>query len=130
MAKAKENFLNQYPNLQFCYVRNGYFSDDEAVIQEIKKVSPQIILVGLGSPRQEEFISKLKNEISGCVFVGVGGSFDVFSGIVKESPKIFQKLGLEWLYRTISQPERIKRILPTLPIFLIKCIISTILKKG
>ena len=62
--------------------------------------------------------------------VGVGGSFDVFSGIVKESPEIYRKLGLEWLYRTVKQPERFKRIFPTLPIFLIKCIIDTMKKKG
>ena len=75
-------------------------------------------------------ISKLKNELNGCVMVGVGGSFDVFSGIVKESPKIYQKLGLEWLYRTILQPERFRRIFPVLPIFLIKCIMNSIFKKG
>jgi len=130
IQKAKENFLNEYPNLNFTYLRNGYFQNDNEIIEEIKKASPQIMLVGLGSPKQEEFIIKLKQSLSGCAFVGVGGSFDVFSGIVKESPLIFQKLGLEWLYRTISQPERFKRIFPTLPIFLIKCIISSIQKKG
>ena len=130
IQKAKENFLNEYPNLNFTYTRNGYFQNDEEIIEEIKNVSPQIMLIGLGSPKQEEFIFKLKQTLNGCVFVGVGGSFDVFSGIVKESPLIFQKLGLEWLYRTISQPERFKRIFPTLPIFLIKCIISSIQKKG
>ncbi|MBQ8847647.1 MAG: WecB/TagA/CpsF family glycosyltransferase [Candidatus Gastranaerophilales bacterium] len=130
IQKAKENFLIEYPNLNFSYVRNGYFQNDDEIIEEIKKAQPQILLVGLGSPRQEEFIIKLKESLKGCVFVGVGGSFDVFSGITKEAPQIYRKLGLEWLYRTISQPERFKRIFPLLPLFLIKCIISTILKKG
>ena len=130
IQKAKENFLNQYPSLNLVYVRNGYFSEDKEIIEEIKAANPQILLVGLGSPKQEEIILKLKNELAGCVMVGVGGSFDVFSGIVKESPMIWRKLGLEWLYRTILQPERFKRIFPVLPIFLIKCIMSTILKKG
>ena len=130
IQKAKENFLTEYPNLNFSYVRNGYFQNDDEIIEEIKKAQPQILLVGLGSPRQEEFIIKLKESLKGCVFVGVGGSFDVFSGITKEAPQIYRKLGLEWLYRTISQPERFKRIFPLLPLFLIKCIISTILKKG
>ena len=58
--------------------------------------------------------------------IGVGGSFDVYSGFTKESPLIFRKLGLEWLYRTICQPERFKRIFPTLPIFLLKCIMENI----
>lgn len=130
IQKAKENFLNQYPNLNLAYVRNGYFGNDNEIIEEIKSANPQILLVGLGSPRQEEFINKLKQSLVGCTLIGVGGSFDVFSGIVKESPLVFQKLGLEWLYRTVLQPERFKRIFPVLPIFLIKCIISTIQKKG
>jgi N-acetylglucosaminyldiphosphoundecaprenol N-acetyl-beta-D-mannosaminyltransferase len=53
---------------------------------------------------------------------GIGGSLDVWSGEVKRAPEIYQKLGLEWLYRTISQPERFKRIFPTLPMFLLKSI--------
>lgn len=130
ISKAKENFLKQYPSLDFVYVRNGYFDDENQIIEEICSKNPQILLVGLGSPKQEEIILKLKQKLNGCVMVGVGGSFDVFSGIVKESPMIFQKLGLEWLYRTMMQPERFKRIFPVLPIFLIKCIISTIQKKG
>jgi len=125
IQKVKENFLNKYPNLNIVYLRNGYFSDDTEIIDEITSASPQILLVGLGSPKQEEIISKLKNKLKGCVMIGVGGSFDVFSGMVKESPVIFQKLGLEWLYRTVKEPKRLKRIFPVLPIFLIKCIIDT-----
>jgi len=127
---SKENFLKEYPSLNFVYVRNGYFDNENEIINEIKIAKPQILLVGLGSPKQEELILKLKSQLEGCVMVGVGGSFDVFSGIVKESPVIWRKLGLEWLYRTLCQPERIKRIFPVLPIFLIKCIISSVLKKG
>lgn len=130
ICASRENFLKQYPSLNFVYVRNGYFENENEVIEEIKKANPQILLVGLGSPKQEEIILKLKNELKGCVMVGVGGSFDVFSGIVKEAPVFYRRLGLEWLYRTISQPERIKRIIPTLPLFLIKCIINTVQKKG
>ena len=54
--------------------------------------------------------------------IGIGGSLDVWSGKVKRAPNAFQALGLEWLYRTISQPARIKRIFPTLPMFIIKAI--------
>lgn len=127
---ARANFLKEYPNLNFVYVRNGYFDNDEEIIKELTNANPQILLVGIGSPKQEEFILKLKSKLQGCVMVGVGGSFDVFSGLTKESPMIWRKLGLEWLYRTIAQPERFKRIFPVLPIFLIKCIIDSILKKG
>ncbi len=125
IQKAKENILAKYPDLNIVYSRNGYFSNDDEIINELKNTKPQILLLGLGSPAQEEFIAKAKNQLSGCAMVGVGGSFDVFSGIVKESPVIFRKLGLEWLYRTALQPERIKRIFPVLPIFLLKCIMNT-----
>jgi N-acetylglucosaminyldiphosphoundecaprenol N-acetyl-beta-D-mannosaminyltransferase len=56
--------------------------------------------------------------------IGVGGSFDVWSGCVKGAPLIWQKMGLEWLYRTVKQPERFKRIFPTLPLFLFRAIID------
>lgn len=129
IQKTCENFKKQYTNLNIVYSRNGYFTNDSEIIEEIAQKEPQIILVGLGSPKQEEFITKLKSKLQGCVLIGVGGSFDVFSGIVKESPMIFRKLGLEWLYRTICDPKRFKRIFPTLPLFLIKCIISNISKE-
>lgn len=131
VQKAKENFLSVYPNLNFVYIRNGYFDFNkrEEIIEELKNVNPQILLVGLGSPNQEIIIKELKNHLKGCTMVGVGGSFDVFSGIVKESPLIFRKLGLEWLFRTLCDPKRFKRIFPTLPIFLIKCIINSMQKK-
>jgi len=130
IKKACENFKLEYPNLNIVYSRNGYFDNLEQICEEIKTANPQILLVGMGSPYQEEIIVKLKNILQGCTMIGVGGSFDVFSGIVKESPVIYRKLGLEWLYRTVCQPERFKRIFPVLPLFLIKCIIETIFKKG
>ena len=124
--KACENFKAKYPDLNIIYKRNGYFKDDEEIINEIKKANPKILLVGLGSPRQEEIIVKLKKVLNGTVMIGVGGSFDVFSGFTKESPLIYRKLGIEWLYRTLCQPERFKRIFPTLPLFLLKCIMENI----
>ncbi|MBR4011637.1 MAG: WecB/TagA/CpsF family glycosyltransferase, partial [Spirochaetaceae bacterium] len=81
-----------------------------------------LTLVALGSPKQEFFIQKAKKHLKNGLLIGVGGSFDVWSGEVKRAPKIYQKLGLEWLYRTISQPQRFKRIFPALPLFLLKVI--------
>lgn len=129
IQKAKENILKEYPQLDIGYTRNGYFSDENEIIEEIKNSQIKILLVGLGSPKQEEIIYKLKNIMQGTVMIGVGGSFDVFSGCVQEAPVFFRKVGLEWLYRTVLQPERFKRIFPLLPIFLLKCIINTIVNK-
>ena len=76
----------------------------------------------MGSPRQEKFIYSAKKVLNPALMIGIGGSLDVWSGALKRAPKIWQKLGLEWLYRTIKQPSRLKRIFPTLPLFLIKAL--------
>ncbi len=112
--------------LNVVYVRNGYFSEQEerAVVDEIKSKNPKLVLVALGVPKQEIFIKKYKNEFSNTIFVGVGGSFDVWSGNVKRAPKVFRQLGLEWFWRLIKEPSRFKRMFPTLPLFLFKVIIN------
>ena len=76
----------------------------------------------MGSPRQEEFIYNAKNVLNSGLMIGIGGSLDVWSNSIKRAPKIMQNLGLEWLYRTIIQPSRFKRIFPTLPMFIIKAL--------
>ena len=72
------------------------------------------------------FIQDLKNQLPEAVMVGLGGSFDVWAGVVERAPEIYQKLGLEWLYRTVMQPQRIKRIFPTLPLFVMKVFIERV----
>ena len=74
----------------------------------------------MGSPKQEQFIYNAKKVLKPALMVGIGGSLDVWSGTVKRAPKIYRVLGLEWLYRTATQPSRLKRIFPTLPLFIIK----------
>ena len=77
-------------------------------------------MVALGSPKQEFFINELKKNLPNATMIGLGGSFDVWAGVVDRAPVIYQKLGLEWLYRTIKEPKRFKRIFPTLPLFVLK----------
>ena len=122
IAKAVENLKAKIENLNIVYYRNGYFNNDEEIYNELKEKHPRLILAAMGSPRQEEFINNAKKYLPPCLMVGIGGSLDVWSGMVKRAPKIYQNIGLEWLYRTITQPERFKRIFPTLPLFLIKAI--------
>jgi len=89
---------------------HGY-QDFDRVINKINKVKPNILLVGLGSPKQEKFIYyNLKKMPSIKLAIGVGGAFDFISGRIKRAPKFLQKIGLEWLWRLILQPWRIKRI--------------------
>lgn len=123
ITRASDNLKTKISGLNIVYTHNGYFSDDGQIYNEIKDKQPQIVLVAMGSPRQEEFIYNAKNILPPCLMIGIGGSLDVWSGTVKRAPVIFRKFGLEWLYRTVTQPERIKRIFPALPLFLIKSVL-------
>lgn len=120
IQKAVENLKKEVPNLNAVYVQDGYFKDDDRILDELTAANPKLVLVALGSPKQEIFISKAKNLLPNALFIGLGGSFDVWSGVVERAPEIWQKLGLEWLYRTVKEPKRFKRIFPTLPLFVLK----------
>ena len=122
---ARNNMQKKYNKLKIIGVNNGFFDDELSVIKKINLLKPDILLVGLGAPKQEKFIFKYKELISAKIFIGIGGSFDVMSGKVKRAPKIFIDLNLEWLYRFIKQPKRFFRLL-ALPKFLIKVLLNKI----
>lgn len=128
---AAKKLREECENLNITYIRNGYFSEPDVNVikEELKTISPRVLFVALGSPKQEMIISELKEEMPNTIFIGVGGSFDVWSGVVQRAPEIYQKLGLEWLYRTVKEPSRFKRIFPTLPLFLIQVIMETVNEK-
>lgn len=91
------------------------------IIEQINQVQPEILLVGFGAPKQEKWINNYLTQISSVkVAIGVGGTFDFLSGKIKQAPKIWQKAGLEWLWRLIQEPKRIRRIFNATIIFLIK----------
>ena len=124
IEKAVENLKKENDKFNFVYVQDGYFKDDERVMNEVVTCQPKVLLAALGSPKQEEFIYKLKSRLPNTLMIGVGGSFDVWSGEVERAPEIYQKMGLEWLYRTVKEPKRFKRIFPTLPLFVLKVLRS------
>ncbi|MBR4015561.1 MAG: WecB/TagA/CpsF family glycosyltransferase [Anaerotignum sp.] len=112
-AAAERKMTKQYPGLKIVGVHNGYFDEKEEkkIIADIKKLSPSILLVGLGAPKQEKWIYENMHLTGAKLCIGVGGSFDVMAGNVKRAPKVFRKLGLEWFYRLITQPSRWRRML-------------------
>ena len=112
-------------NLKIVGSHNGYFDLDNCgeIIEDIKKSEPWAIFVAMGCPRQEKFIDEHINELPCSFYMGVGGSFDVFAGNVNRAPKWMISLGLEWLYRVLKEPWRIKR-LGAIPRFLLKVIIN------
>jgi len=126
---AVKKLKDEIPQLNIVYSHHGYFKDDEEILNTLIETAPDLILVALGSPKQEFFNSTLKKRLPNSTMIGLGGSFDVWAGIVDRAPVIYQKLGLEWLYRTIKEPQRFKRIFPTLPLFVLKVIKERLYKK-
>ena len=112
-STAARQMKKVYPGLKIVGGHNGYFDAEEEkkIIADIKRLSPSILLVGLGAPKQEKWIYEHLEEVGAKVAIGVGGSFDVMAGNVKRAPKLFRKLGLEWFYRLITQPTRWRRMM-------------------
>lgn len=89
--------------------QNGYFSDYEEpeIVSKIKESQPNMLFVAISSPKKEIFLNKYKEDLKNVNFImGVGGSFDVYSGLIKRAPIWMQKYGLEWLYRFLQEPQR------------------------
>jgi len=109
-----------YPGLIVSGSRDGYFQVEEEteVVEEIKQARPDLLFVGMGSPKQEEFIQTYRQELGVPVCMGVGGSFDVISGKKKRAPRFLQRLGLEWTWRLVKEPTRISRM-SVLPKFML-----------
>ena len=115
--EAARRLAGQHPGLIVCGTHDGYFQEDAPVVQAIRAARADVVFVCLGAPKQEKWAAAHGADTGARLFVGLGGSLDVFAGQVERAPKGWQKLGLEWLYRTIRQPSRLKRV-AKLPLFL------------
>lgn len=117
------NLRTKYQKLNILGSHDGYFEIDncEEILKDIEKVNPYVLFVAMGCPRQELFISKYMDRLHCSLFMGVGGSFDIIAGNVKRAPKWMINLGLEWLYRVLKEPFRIKR-LSSIPKFILMVI--------
>jgi len=114
--RAAENLKTQYPGLKIAGTADGY-GDSAPVIAAIQAAAPDLLLVCLGAPGQEVFMAKHQETLNVGLMAGLGGTLDVLAGEVRRAPKGWQKLGLEWLYRLLKDPRRIKRMVK-LPLFL------------
>lgn len=88
---------------------DGYFKDEAALIAQIKQSGARFVSIAMGSPKQELLIQRIRAQHPDCFYMGVGGTYDVFTGNVKRAPELWCKLNLEWAYRLLSQPSRIGR---------------------
>jgi N-acetylglucosaminyldiphosphoundecaprenol N-acetyl-beta-D-mannosaminyltransferase len=130
VTKAAENWQQKLPNLNIVGVEHGYLNDleKEELDRKLSAKQPKIILVALGVPRQEIWIREHRHLCPNAIWVGVGGSFDVWSGLKKRAPKLYQNLNLEWLYRFAQEPSRWRRML-ALPHFAILALSERFTKK-
>lgn len=88
---------------------DGYFKDEAQLLQAIKASGARFVSVAMGSPKQELLIQRIRAVHPDCFYMGVGGTYDVFTGNVKRAPALWCKLNLEWAYRLLAQPSRIGR---------------------
>lgn len=109
---AGERLAERYPGLVICGVNDGYFEeeDTEFIIEKINSASPDLVLVCLGSPKQEIWMKNNAELLDAGLLIGLGGALDVYAGVVERAPRKWRSMGLEWLYRLIREPKRIKRM--------------------
>lgn len=110
-ARAGEILQARFPGLRLAGIISPPVSSilemDRAILEEIKKAKPDILLVAFGNPKQEKWIGMYGRELGVPVMIGVGGSFDFIAGQTKRAPLWMQKIGLEWLFRLIQEPRRL-----------------------
>ncbi len=107
----------QYPGINIAGHRDGYIKDEaarEALIADVAEKRPDAVFVAMGSPKQERLMGEMQKRHE-AVYVGLGGSYDVYTGAVKRAPRLWQKLNLEFMYRLVRQPSRWRRQLNYIP---------------
>lgn len=120
VAEAAADKLTQtYAGIVIAGTNDGYFTDDAPVIEKINAASPDFLMVCLGSPKQELWMSANAGRLSCGLMAGLGGSLDVLAGNVQRAPETWRRLGLEWLYRVIKEPKRLGRVMK-LPAFVLE----------
>jgi N-acetylglucosaminyldiphosphoundecaprenol N-acetyl-beta-D-mannosaminyltransferase len=115
---AARKLQERLPGLAVAGCRDGYFRPDEVseLLEGIRKSGARVLFVGLGVPKQELWIREHLSELGSVVAMGMGGSMDVLSGRLRRAPRVWQRTGMEWLYRLIQEPWRWRRI-ARLPLF-------------
>lgn len=108
-TKLKTKLAQDYPHLKVVGAADGYETDRDSFLESLVKKEPDLVLVALGIPEQEKLIYRHLPKFKKGIFIGVGGSLDVISGVKKRAPKLIIKMRLEWLYRLICEPKRFKR---------------------
>lgn len=110
ISDVKTVVADRYPDLNVVGIHDGYFDDFAPIAKDIAKTQPDMVFLAVGFPKQEQLIADYRHQNNG-LWMGVGGSFDVLSGHTKRAPRFFQQHHLEWFYRLITEPTRLKRMM-------------------
>ncbi|SMO87532.1 WecB/TagA/CpsF family glycosyltransferase [Fodinibius sediminis] len=104
------NLEEDFPGIQIINYRNGYMNtgQEKKVIKDIVEKKPDVVFVAMGSPKQEFLMQRMQQKHK-ALYMGLGGSFDIYSGEKERAPKLMRKMGLEWSYRLFKEPKRIFR---------------------
>lgn len=116
--EAAAKIVEQHPKIVICGTHDGYFKESDPVAREVAAAQPDLLFVCLGAPKQEKWMAKNGAATGARLLCGLGGSLDVFAGVVERAPKFWTDHGLEWFYRLCKEPRRIGRMMK-LPLFLI-----------
>lgn len=129
LSKIEANLKKDYPNLVFAGAHSPPFksefsdADNSRMIREINAVSPDVLWVGMTAPKQEKWIAQHLGDLEVGFAGAIGAVFDFYSGRVKRSSPVFQKIGLEWLHRFYQEPKRLwRRAFVSHPAFIAKVI--------
>ncbi|HLK57616.1 MAG TPA: WecB/TagA/CpsF family glycosyltransferase [Chthonomonadaceae bacterium] len=111
--KAAERMRLRYPGTQIVGTRNGFFQEEDsaAIVEEIRACEPDVLCVAMGIPKQEKWISTYRDRLNVPILIGVGGTLDVLSGNVRRAPAWMQRFALEWLWRVMTNPRKISKVL-------------------
>lgn len=121
-SQAAQILMAQFPGLEI-HTRHGYFDmngpENESVLAEIRHVHPDILMVGMGMPRQERWIVENLERIEACAILTSGACFDYIAGAIPTPPRWMGHIGLEWLFRLLTEPQRLWRRYLVEPCFLL-----------
>jgi len=122
--EAKRRLEERFPGLKIVGTHHGFFGDGQEgkVLELINSCEPEVLLIGMGVPRQELWMVRNRDKLRVKVLIGVGGSLDVLSGRIPRAPRLLRQAGLEWLYRLVRQPRRIGRVL-SVPLFILRVLL-------
>jgi len=106
VAACVERAHARHPNLRIAGARDGYFTDEDSVVAELRAARPDIVFLGFGTPAKEYFMHRRHRDVGAPFVMGVGGAFDVYAGLVRRAPRWLQRLGMEWAFRLAQEPRR------------------------